>query len=312
MSAYLLTDDSLTLFHNDNVYKASASDTVWTEAVEALRNKDYDEVVRLVNTLDALKTYVTGDIIISDYSVMFRGQTVEPVLTQYILRMKREGFDITPMVRFLENLYDNPSYRSRQQLYRFLEANKMPLTEDGCFMAYKRVNYDWLDVYSQTYNNAPGQIIEMPREQISDDPTELCSVGLHVCALGYLSSYRGDKLVAVKVNPRDVVSVPTDYNDTKMRVCRYEVVGELPMNLIDENKEAWDKTVVEDDEEWEPEISYYLRTTDPNGNYMYYTTGEDWAADKEFIQYFDTEEDARYVWDTLPGKWSVTVEYDEA
>jgi len=27
------------------------------------------------------------------------------------------------------------------------------------------------------------------------------------------------------VNPRDVVAVPSDYNDTKMRVCRYIVAG---------------------------------------------------------------------------------------
>jgi len=31
--------------------------------------------------------------------------------------------------------------------------------------------------------------------------------------------------VLVKVNPKDVVSVPVDYNNTKMRVCRYEVIS---------------------------------------------------------------------------------------
>ena len=31
----------------------------------------------------------------------------------------------------------------------------------------------------------------------------------------------------MKVNPADVVSIPTDYNNTKARVCQYEVIGEL-------------------------------------------------------------------------------------
>jgi hypothetical protein len=31
----------------------------------------------------------------------------------------------------------------------------------------------------------------------------------------------------LKINPRDVVSIPVDYNDSKGRCCRYEVIGEL-------------------------------------------------------------------------------------
>ena len=33
-----------------------------------------------------------------------------------------------------------------------------------------------------------------------------------------------------KINPRDVVSVPSDYDNAKMRDCRYEVIGELDEN----------------------------------------------------------------------------------
>ena len=31
----------------------------------------------------------------------------------------------------------------------------------------------------------------------------------------------------LKINPRDVVSIPSDYGDTKGRCCLYEVIGEL-------------------------------------------------------------------------------------
>ena len=30
----------------------------------------------------------------------------------------------------------------------------------------------------------------------------------------------------VKTNPKDVVSIPADYNNTKCRTCKYEVIGE--------------------------------------------------------------------------------------
>jgi hypothetical protein len=46
--------------------------------------------------------------------------------------------------------------------------------------------------------------------------------------------------VIVKINPRDVVSIPTDYNDSKGRACRYEVVDEIDKDKADE---AFAKTV---------------------------------------------------------------------
>jgi hypothetical protein len=37
-----------------------------------------------------------------------------------------------------------------------------------------------------------------------------------------------DVIMICKVNPKDVVSVPVDYDNAKMRVASYEVVGEIP------------------------------------------------------------------------------------
>ena len=43
----------------------------------------------------------------------------------------------------------------------------------------------------------------------------------------YLASFGGERTVIVKINPRDVISIPSDYNNSKGRACRYEVIGEL-------------------------------------------------------------------------------------
>ena len=37
----------------------------------------------------------------------------------------------------------------------------------------------------------------------------------------------------LKINPRDVVSIPADYGDTKGRCCRYQVIGELGVDPAD-------------------------------------------------------------------------------
>lgn len=103
---------------------------------------------------------------------------------------------------------------------------------------------DFKDVHSGTFDNSPGKTLEMPRNKISDDPKEACHEGFHVGALGYAGSFNGDvgKMVICKVDPADVVCVPYDANQQKMRVCKYKVVGmysgdKMPDTIIDEETE---------------------------------------------------------------------------
>ncbi|WNA13761.1 hypothetical protein FIfi106_00140 [Erwinia phage FIfi106] len=77
----------------------------------------------------------------------------------------------------------------------------------------------------------------MPRWMVDADKNVTCSQGLHVGAWDYVRSFSGDTTIKVRVHPRDVVSVPTDYNDQKMRSCQYEVVG-----VVDSNRKIIDVT----------------------------------------------------------------------
>lgn len=124
---------------------------------------------------------------------------------------------------------NNVSKRTIDNLYSFLTFNDIKITEDGCFTAWKVVNYDYTDCHTGTIDNSPGQIVTMPRNQVDDNPEVTCSTGLHVCAAHYIPHFSGydSRLVKVKVNPKDVISVPVDYKFAKMRTCRYEVLEEV-------------------------------------------------------------------------------------
>jgi hypothetical protein len=97
----------------------------------------------------------------------------------------------------------------------------------------------------------------MPREQVDKDRNNTCSVGLHFCSKDYLSSYGGASghTMIVKINPADVVSIPSDYDNTKGRTWKYEVVGEIPFEGV--HKYNWSAIVDEewlcdvDDEDWQ-------------------------------------------------------------
>jgi hypothetical protein len=79
-------------------------------------------------------------------------------------------------------------------------------------------------------DNSPGKIVEMERNAVDDNRDRTCSAGLHFCSQSYLTHFGGEKIVIVKINPKDVVSIPSDYNDAKGRACRYEVVGEMTVD----------------------------------------------------------------------------------
>ncbi len=157
-------------------------------------------------------------------------------LVNKILQMYNQGVDATPLYKFVENLYNNPSKTSIDELYLFIEASNLPITDDGHFIAYKIVRNNYMDIYSGTMSNKIGDKPEMLRQEVDDNRNRTCSTGLHFCSKSYLSLYGSssrntDRCMLVKINPADVVSIPSDYNNAKGRAWRYEVVGEL--------KEGW-------------------------------------------------------------------------
>ena len=141
--------------------------------------------------------------------------------------MVENDFPLDGFKNFILNLANNPSAASREELHGFLEACSLPITDDGHFLAYKKVGTNYRDCHTGTIDNSIGQIVEMPREKVNPNRDETCSHGLHVCSRSYLSFFTGSHVMICKINPKDVVSVPSDYDNAKMRVCRYEVIEEL-------------------------------------------------------------------------------------
>lgn len=165
---------------------------------------------------------------VSRGKVSYKGQRLEPVIEKRFLELMDAGLPLDPIKKFITNLSYNPSESARTMLYTFLEHNGHPLTENGCFIAYKSVRSDYKDWHTGTIQNNPGLVVTMDRDKVDENPNSTCSSGLHVAAWDYAASFhKGDNqvILEIEVDPRDVVSVPVDYNGTKMRVCRYRSIG---------------------------------------------------------------------------------------
>jgi hypothetical protein len=169
--------------------------------------------------------------------IHFDGQPLDNALTRHLVRLIRAGDrSYGRFVAFLENLAENPSGRSRRQLFTWLSERDMTITPDGQFIAYKGVRDDLgnTSIHSGTASvdghehhghipNLVGSVITMPRNQVSDDKHDGCTSGLHVGTWEYAHVF-GRRTLIVSVNPRDVVSVPKDCEFQKLRCCRYAVL----------------------------------------------------------------------------------------
>jgi hypothetical protein len=172
--------------------------------------------------------------------IYFDGDEVDNALTKQVVRYLNEGVeDWRSLVAFFEKVQSNPEPHSRDQLFDWLDRHDFTLTPDGDIVGYKGVRKEAdgslvsisagpaiVDGESVNGNvpNHIGAVVEMPRSGVNHNPSQGCSRGLHVGTYSYASGFAQGALLEVHVNPRDVVSVPTDCNWQKVRCCRYTVV----------------------------------------------------------------------------------------
>lgn len=133
------------------------------------------------------------------------------------------------LINFLDKLLLNPSNRSVNELYGFVEHNDIVITPTGTFYAWKVVRDDFLDKYTATMDNSVGKEVRVARNQVNEDSDVTCSYGLHACAKSYIRAYgsNGDRVVRVEIDPADVVAVPRDYKNAKLRCSGYHVVADV-------------------------------------------------------------------------------------
>lgn len=219
----------------------------WDEIRDRIRSKD-ESVIDIIDAAQALANWfsrLSERITLRNRQFFIDGDPLDNSITAQALRFLDEGLDCEPLLKFIEKTYSNPDVPSRDQLFVFLDKNKFSITEDGDIVTYKGVDRNvegaekrYLSRHSgqATVNGEDhngqipqdvGDIVEMPRSQVRNDPSDPCSVGLHVAAYGFARSFAGEPTLECHVNPRDVVSVPRDASAQKMRVCRYTVIGEV-------------------------------------------------------------------------------------
>lgn len=195
---------------------------------------------------DGVNIYFDGDIIKSQITIDLINALTRDGIIGGIENKDNRDFgendktSWSAIVAFLEKLYQNPSKESIQNLYAFISQHGLTILENGDFIAFKGLLSDYKSVHAgpgivngRKMNNAhldnsPGNIVEIARSYVDTDVSNECSKGLHVGSLEFAKrfAYKNNSkvMVAVSVNPRDVVATGDGKMSNKMRVVRYCVL----------------------------------------------------------------------------------------
>lgn len=219
-------------------------ETILTELRKEPADRDYDVIRHNVSTLAMIERLNYGRVSITDKAVLFEGTQIGSYMAERMLELMHDGINVEPYAAFMDNVFDNPATYVRDELYQWMEKAKLPITPDGHLLAFKKVRDDYMDCHTGMFSNAPGTILEMDRKMCNPNRNVHCSTGFHFCSVDYLSSFGGQRVVVVKINPEHVTSIPSDYAFTKGRCHRYEVIAELSSEDAARHG-VWAKSVVD-------------------------------------------------------------------
>jgi len=267
-------------------YNFDSTHPEYLNLVNAVKTANSEGFISILSVGTMVADWSQGSFKFEDGNLYYQGELIHEVMTNRIINMIKEGFDHHPMLRFLERLFKNPSYRnisSFHNVYTFLSKECLPITPDGYFLAYKYISKysgpdgetdkngnmlmggDFVDSFTgKSYRNNIGDKPTMPRHQVDDNFNAGCSAGLHVGSKEY-SGQRSNSLIC-KVDPADVVSVPNDCNCQKVRTCSYHVVGlfekELDPHVSDEYEE-------DDDYDYDYDYDYPEEDSDEDDDIIF-------------------------------------------
>lgn len=231
MNSMIISQDGAIIIVDGKTYAVSSDFSRYVEITNAARQGNWSVIPSMIDVVSTINNAIikTGnpDMRIDGNTLIYKHVTFPDDLGQYVINTVNDGYDLTPIVKFMDKLLANPDHRVFQQLFGFLAYGKCPITPDGDILAYKKVRDDYTSVYDGVTRNDIGSEVFLDRAKCNSNPEETCSSGLHFCSREYLANFSGQKVVVLSVSPTDVVSIPVDYNNTKGRACRYTVVGEL-------------------------------------------------------------------------------------
>lgn len=225
MIQIITREDTYTVESEDN-------EALYKEVFARVGANDFDGAIQLIKDAekDSSEGYEVLDeenhLVMFDGELFYYGVHLTSTIAKRIEKDAAEGTLDDRYIKFLVRLLRNPSAKSVEMLYDFMQANDIDILPDGRIKCFRGVTQlpdgSCVDYHSGKVPQYEGCFISMPRNFVEDNPEVACSHGLHCASAEYAKGY--GVLTEVAVDPADVVSVPYDYDFAKCRCCRFEIL----------------------------------------------------------------------------------------
>lgn len=231
--AFIISDQSISFVFSGKPYTVPRDHVSASDIIEALKEGDLEAAAKHADVKTSIVAKSFGKLKIEGERITYEGSPIHNTVVDRIFMFLDEDLPIDNLMKLLERMMKNPSRHSVEQLYGFMEHHHLPVTDNGTFLAYKAITNDWKDKRTRQIDNSIGAVVEMPRREVDDDFSRDCSYGLHAGSVEYVRGFAGsdDRVVIVEIDPADVVSVP-QYDTTKLRCCKYTVIGEMDNQIV--------------------------------------------------------------------------------
>lgn len=208
------------------------NEELYKEVFARVGANDFDGAIQLIKDAEKEEEesievlYLENHLVMRDGELFYYGVHLTSTIAKRIEKDAAEGTLDERYIKFLVRLLRNPSAKSVEMLYDFMQANDIDILPDGrieCFRGVtQKADGSCVDYHSGKVPQYEGCFISMSRNFVEDNPEVACSHGLHCASAEYAKGY--GVLTKVAVDPADVVSVPYDYNFAKCRCCRFEIL----------------------------------------------------------------------------------------
>ena len=190
--------------------------------------KSLKALIKKCSSDNIIKQFKKNNIEIKSGQFFFKNKEIHTGLTSHIVNLFQNKLPLDAAIAFFERIMKNPSEASRNELFDFMQATKLPLTSRGTFLAYRSIDSNWKDNRTHSMDNRINKVVKMDRKLVNANRHDTCSSGLHFSGYQYNKNFKygvtGGFLTIVEIDPKDVVSIPIDYNLQKGRCCKFKVL----------------------------------------------------------------------------------------
>lgn len=244
-NSWVATQKNIAITFGGKTYTFQSDNPAFLNSLGDLRNEDYEAALTKLNPVWNMPTNLPFKC--QHDVVTYQGRVLPTALGKKLMGCARNGA-YKPFLAFWNKLNKNPSFRAQKELYQYLSMHQMPLFRSGDFLGWKAVREDFTDKHTGTILNKSGTTVKTDRWNVDDNSHLDCSCGYHIGSPNYVREFAdkaNDRIMEVRVNPTDVITVPTDSNCQKIRVCSYRVLKDITKEFRDGSYKRFELEVLE-------------------------------------------------------------------